>query len=161
MKKLVNRFPDFYYYLDTYANLLYKAGKRNEAIIWEENALNFSLIKGDDLNAAEYRLQLDYMKNGQPTYAGQVNWNGIKWVKWEKVKFQKEFNVKNFNGEWLSGACMKIKDNEETVLTQPSGWGAIKVSVGDVVIISKDGYIPQEVVIDKTPSFPTIVLRPL
>lgn len=160
MKKLVERYPTVYFFLDTYANLLYKAGKRREAIIWQEKAANLSLANGDP-NAIEYRLQVEHMKNRQPTYPGKVNWNGIKWVKWENVKFQKEFNVKSFNGEWLSEACMKIKGHNETVLTKSSGWGTIKVSVGDIVIISKVGYIPQEVVIDKTPSLPTIVLQPI
>jgi hypothetical protein len=47
---------------DTYANLLYKTGKKEEAILWQEKA-----VKGlpDDKALAE---ALDKMKKGEPTW---------------------------------------------------------------------------------------------
>jgi len=50
--------------MDTYANLLYKAGRKQEAIQWEEKAMNSS--HGD--LAASFKAVIEQMKNGEPTY---------------------------------------------------------------------------------------------
>jgi hypothetical protein len=47
---------------DTYANLLYKIGKKEEAILWEEKAVK---ALPDDKSLAE---TLDKMKKGEPTW---------------------------------------------------------------------------------------------
>lgn len=69
MEKLVQKNPH-YFYLDTYANLLYKAGKKNEAIIWEEKAINSTPPGSKPLQW--YKDALEQMKRGEFTY-------GIKW----------------------------------------------------------------------------------
>jgi hypothetical protein len=63
MKYSVEHFDQTNYQAyDTYANLLYKAGKKQEAISWEEKA-----VKGlpEDKGLAE---TLDKMKKGEPTW---------------------------------------------------------------------------------------------
>jgi len=49
-------------YMDTYANILYKLGKKNEAIAMEEKAVKLS--NGDK----ELSATLEKMKNGEPTW---------------------------------------------------------------------------------------------
>ncbi|SUJ08464.1 thiol:disulfide interchange protein precursor [Sphingobacterium spiritivorum] len=51
-------------YLDTYANLLYKKGNKDEAITTQEKAI----AAADDDNKAELQVNLDKMRNGQPTW---------------------------------------------------------------------------------------------
>jgi hypothetical protein len=50
--------------IDTYANLLYKAGKDREAIEWEEKAARLS--QGRDKDIADH---LAKMKAGRPTWS--------------------------------------------------------------------------------------------
>jgi len=49
-------------YIDTYANLLYKLGKKEEAIMWQEKVV---AEKGKD---SEFQTTLDQMKKGEPTW---------------------------------------------------------------------------------------------
>jgi thioredoxin-related protein len=63
----VEKRPKHYLLLDTYANLLYKLGRKEEAIAWEQKALGVA----DELSAAEYKITLEQMKRGEPT-------NGVK-----------------------------------------------------------------------------------
>ena len=51
-------------YMDTYANILYKMGKKTEALAWEQKALDGS--SGDE--RAGYQTTLDKMKKGVPTW---------------------------------------------------------------------------------------------
>ena len=51
-------------YMDTYANILYKMGKKDEAIQWEEKALNLS-AEGDKKG---YQETMDKMKKGEKTW---------------------------------------------------------------------------------------------
>ena len=51
-------------YLDTYANLLYKKGNKNEAIISQEKAV----AAADDDSKAELQSNLDKMRKGEPTW---------------------------------------------------------------------------------------------
>lgn len=54
--------------MDTYANLLYKAGHVNEAIAWESKALNI-VSKKNDLEAVnDFSKTLEKMKKGIPTW---------------------------------------------------------------------------------------------
>lgn len=48
-------------YLDTYANLLYKLGQKEEAILWEQNAISQAAPKEQN----QYRQTLNKMKSGQ------------------------------------------------------------------------------------------------
>lgn len=50
---------------DTYANLLHKANRSQEAIKWEEKALE---LKRNDQEGKEYAETLQKMKSGQPTW---------------------------------------------------------------------------------------------
>jgi len=69
MGKMVKAYPDRYTSLDTYANLLYKAGKRKEAIKWQEKAVK--MAPGDPGIAKA----LEDMRAGKPTYLDQ----GVVW----------------------------------------------------------------------------------
>ncbi len=48
--------------IDTYANLLYKLGRKDDAINWEQKAL--SLSPGDP----DFTTALSKMKRGEPTW---------------------------------------------------------------------------------------------
>lgn len=50
--------------IDTYANLLYKLGRKDEAITWEEKAMN-ALPESD---RADFNATLNKMRSGQPTW---------------------------------------------------------------------------------------------
>lgn len=64
-----SNFPDL---IDSYANLLYKVGKKNEAIIWQEKAIRLAPA---DLGLKDV---LEKMKNNEPTHlkSGAI-WDGI------------------------------------------------------------------------------------
>ncbi|MBO9573817.1 MAG: hypothetical protein J7497_16645, partial [Chitinophagaceae bacterium] len=63
MKYDIERFDgNDYPSIDTYANLLYKIGRREEAIQWEEKAVKLSN------NDKSYMETLEKMKNNQPTW---------------------------------------------------------------------------------------------
>jgi thioredoxin-related protein len=53
-------------YMDTYANLLYKAGKKQEAITWETKAM--TLAKEAKEDTGDYEANLDKMKKGEKTW---------------------------------------------------------------------------------------------
>jgi thioredoxin-related protein len=54
--------------MDTYANLLYKAGKRNDALIWQERAFALASKQGNH-DLASYLETLKKMKNGEKTWS--------------------------------------------------------------------------------------------
>lgn len=62
MKKVVEAQPTVYSRIDTYANLLYKTGKKKKAIKWEKKAAK--MAPGDEGIAKT----LEKMKSGKPTY---------------------------------------------------------------------------------------------
>jgi len=62
MAKIVSLYHANEYFLDTYANLLYKVGRKDEAISWEEKAVQ---LKGRTEEAC--RATLYQMKKGEPT----------------------------------------------------------------------------------------------
>jgi hypothetical protein len=49
-------------FMDTYANLLYKIGKKEDAVAWEQKAINLSTDK------KVYQESLDKMNNGEKTW---------------------------------------------------------------------------------------------
>jgi hypothetical protein len=53
-------------FLDTYANLLYKSGNKEEAIATQEKAVAITKEKGED--AEELQSTLDKMKKGVKTW---------------------------------------------------------------------------------------------
>ena len=53
-------------YIDTYANLLYKSGQKEEAIVWEQKAVDKA---GDSIQGLKENL--DKMKNGEKTWQDQ------------------------------------------------------------------------------------------
>lgn len=55
-------------FMDTYANLLYKLGKRQEAIQWEEKAVQILKAQNSVLYLKDYEATLAKMKTGQPTW---------------------------------------------------------------------------------------------
>jgi thioredoxin-related protein len=67
MSKVVTYYPESGYCLDTYANLLYKVGRKKDAIIWEEKAM----LTGDS-NVSQYKVALDHMRRGEPTYGVNI-----------------------------------------------------------------------------------------
>ena len=56
-----NQSPGF---MDTYANILYKMGKKDDAIAWEEKAINL----GDEATKKSLQGTLDKMKKGEKTW---------------------------------------------------------------------------------------------
>jgi thioredoxin-related protein len=69
MKKLIDAYPDpsvAGIHFDTYANLLYKLGKKAQAIHWEEIAVSGKWL-GYELEVKA----LEQMKRGEPTYGVQ------------------------------------------------------------------------------------------
>lgn len=69
MERLIKQYQKNPFWLDTYANLLYKSGKKQEGIYWEEKAMMIS---------ARYSSIVEQMKKGEPTYINQgANWSGI------------------------------------------------------------------------------------
>lgn len=53
-------------FLDTYANLLHKLGRTEEAIPWEEMAIEKGLLDEEDISS--YKVALEKMKKGEPTW---------------------------------------------------------------------------------------------
>ncbi len=63
--KLVQKTPASIDYLDTYANLLYKTGHSQKAIIWETKADSIAQKYGGD---GGIKATLEKMRNGEPTW---------------------------------------------------------------------------------------------
>ncbi|WP_166437131.1 thioredoxin family protein [Niastella caeni] len=62
MEKYVKKYPDPYYgWIDTYANLLYKCGRKEEAIFWEKRASELTQGK-------KFASIIEQMMRGEPTY---------------------------------------------------------------------------------------------
>jgi hypothetical protein len=62
MEIIVNSTQDNANLLDTYANLLYKAGRMRDALVWEEKAVKL------DPDRSDIRTTLEKMKKRQPTW---------------------------------------------------------------------------------------------
>jgi tetratricopeptide (TPR) repeat protein len=61
-------------FTDTYANLLYKAGRLNEAIAAEEEEIsNLEKLKADEAAIKGFRETLDKMKQGKPTWPHYID----------------------------------------------------------------------------------------
>ena len=68
MEGVVRRGPTEDFRIDTYANLLYKGGRKEEAIFWEEKALKVAIGNRDANSSKLYQLTIDKMKTGEPTW---------------------------------------------------------------------------------------------
>jgi thioredoxin-related protein len=77
MAKVVQQSPkNDPYMLDTYANLLYKAGKKEKAITWQQKAVNTAMNLGvKEFGVKEFKEVLEQMNAGQPTHLN----NGAVW----------------------------------------------------------------------------------
>lgn len=63
--------PDYANSLDTYANLLYKLGKKEKAIEWQKKAIELDLKNAKKANVKpgeDYAKNLEKMKRGEPTW---------------------------------------------------------------------------------------------
>ena len=69
---LVRNYPEAdYRYMDTYANILYKSGDSNEAIIWERRAIGKLQEEGpqsDPPSLKEFKITLQKMQAGEKTW---------------------------------------------------------------------------------------------
>ncbi|MBO9570841.1 MAG: thioredoxin family protein [Chitinophagaceae bacterium] len=71
MQIVVNRYPRNSSYADTYANLLYKSGRKQDAIEWENKAV--SLVRERSPSIAKAFLSvIEKMKRGEPTWTGKI-----------------------------------------------------------------------------------------
>jgi hypothetical protein len=75
MKNIVKLTPDDPYYLDTYANLLYKTGHKKEAMEYENRAINFAQKYKDTYNCDEFKARLKKMQIDLPTWNVQSSLN--------------------------------------------------------------------------------------
>jgi thiol-disulfide isomerase/thioredoxin len=68
-EKAIHHNPNSTDLLDTYANLLYKIGRKDDAIQWEQKALNIVMTYPDLKNSIpEFKKIIEKMKKGEPTY---------------------------------------------------------------------------------------------
>lgn len=65
MEKVLNEEPNFLPAKDTYANLLYKVGRKHEALQWQKKAVD------QDPEKRGLVMAYENMKKGQPTYVDQ------------------------------------------------------------------------------------------
>ncbi|PTS95629.1 hypothetical protein DBR11_20845 [Pedobacter sp. HMWF019] len=68
MEIILKAHPEHHTWIDTYANLLYKSGKKEEAIQQEQRALTLATDLKDENRVISYRKVLEKMHNNQPTW---------------------------------------------------------------------------------------------
>jgi hypothetical protein len=68
MEKDLEKNSSIYTHIDTYANVLYKAGYTEKAIQFEEKAIKMAKDKNDPQNAESFKSCLEKMKKGIPTW---------------------------------------------------------------------------------------------
>jgi thioredoxin-related protein len=68
MEYLLDRHWDHDTWIDTYANLLYKSGRKKEALKYEELALSIAKKRKDQVRINEYQEIIKKIRNGQPTW---------------------------------------------------------------------------------------------
>lgn len=72
MKDVVRRYP-YTMFIDTYANLLFKAGNIKDAIVWEEEAIRLSIRAGNDNDTKSFQKTLIKIKSGEPTWPMSIS----------------------------------------------------------------------------------------
>ncbi len=65
---MIRRHPEDANYIDTYANILYKSGKKKLAIQWQEKAFAMASNADDDYLIKSLGDNLQKMKNNEPTW---------------------------------------------------------------------------------------------
>jgi thioredoxin-related protein len=68
MEHILKNYPDHDTWIDTYANLLYKAGNKEKAIQYENLALDIAKKRDDNFRIAEYKNVLDKITANKPTW---------------------------------------------------------------------------------------------
>jgi thioredoxin-related protein len=68
MSVLLKNKPDADSWIDTYANLLYKIGRKEEALVHEEKALQIARSKNDNERVKLYQETVEKMRSSQPTW---------------------------------------------------------------------------------------------
>lgn len=68
MEGVIRRNPTDANHIDTYANLLYKAGEKEEAVRWQEKALEMAIREKQEYCIDPIKDNLSKMKNGKPTW---------------------------------------------------------------------------------------------
>ncbi|MFN3667246.1 MAG: hypothetical protein ACK4S0_13860, partial [Sediminibacterium sp.] len=68
MKALIQVTPGNYQYIDTYANLLYRARRKDEAMSWQEKAIAMANEKQSRRSVELYGSVLAKMRSGEPTW---------------------------------------------------------------------------------------------
>jgi thioredoxin-related protein len=155
LEKVVQQVPDAADWIDTYANLLYKCGQKKEAIHWEQ------IASGLAPTDAQIKETLQEMIHDRPTRLREgAVWDGINSVNWKGFVFEKVITVKDENGKPIGGVSVKNKTGISQV-TGEKGTSITKVSLGDILTFSHNGYDTQEVSITKDPGLITIVLKPV
>lgn len=96
VSKALKSNPSDFNTMDTYAQLLYKAGNRNIAIEWQEKVImgyTMRMVRNSTPSIKRelevVTLNLEDMKSNRPTYLSdpeQPNWDGVHWLKQNKLK---------------------------------------------------------------------------
>ncbi|HTD99010.1 MAG TPA: DUF255 domain-containing protein [Mucilaginibacter sp.] len=69
MKHSIDRSPNRVASIDTYANLLYKLGQREQALAWENKAIETAIsIRASSSDLDDFKINLTKMQEGQPTW---------------------------------------------------------------------------------------------
>lgn len=71
MEGVIRRNPTEANNIDTYANLLYKAGKKEEAIKWQEKAVQTAIAHKQDWVLSPIKENLNKMKRNKPTWTSE------------------------------------------------------------------------------------------
>jgi thioredoxin-related protein len=151
-------------HLDTYANLLYKAGRWADAIRWEEKAVEYershNKINTDFLSGI-----IAQMRDKQPTNIDRATiWEGISWVNWKGASFPKVIYVQDQNKKPILHAAITLKRSSESKLTENQykhyGYTVFEnACVGDEISITKEGYSKGEATVGKNPSAIVVTLK--
>lgn len=156
MERIVKDYPygKVGFLMDTYANLLYKTGRKKEAVVWEEKAV---LAGGMDVK--QFEISLTQMRKGEPTYIGVAVWNGISSVHWDGVKFKKWVLIHDAKGKPIQGVTVLNRRSGESVLSNEKGAAKMEVLLGDYLSVIIANHEPQQVAITKEPGHITVTLK--
>jgi hypothetical protein len=158
MERAVKQYPGASALLDTYANLLYKAGNKHEGISWEEKA---AVLEKNTRDEGEYQSVVEQMKNEVPTYFYQgAVWDGVNWVRWDKFRFTMFITISDENSKPIAGVSVLNKRNAEIKQTEDKGSVNMEVMVGDTIEVTNPGYMSRQIIVTKTPGNITVVLKP-
>lgn len=143
--------------MDTHANLLYKLGRKQEAVEWELNAIAAakSQSKKESMTQA-----LEQMKRNEPTYLSHgVKWEGINTINWKGFKYSIRVVVRNEKQEPIVGVSIFNKNLNSLKLSDKKGTVVMEVELGDRIGISMPGYNSEEVSTTKDSSPLQVTLK--